>query len=66
MSACSQIFNPKFASDYEPTDIEGVFNKERFQINFTDEEVETLECVFNNSHNHVLKRYVRTIYLMPR
>ena len=52
MSACSQIFNPKFASDYTPTDIEGVFNKERFQINFTDEELETLERVFNNSFNH--------------
>ena len=52
MSACSKIFNPKFASDYTPTDIEGVFNKERFQINFTDEELETLERVFNNSFNH--------------
>jgi len=53
MSGCtnSQIFNPKFASDYDVSDIEGVFNKERFQINFTEEELQTLEKVFTNSHN---------------
>lgn len=49
----SQIFNPKFASNYDVSDIEGVFNKERFQINFTDEELQTLENVFNKSHDVV-------------
>ena len=40
------MFNQKFAKTYTPADIEGVFNKEIFRIDISNEELELMKSVF--------------------
>jgi elongator complex protein 3 len=45
------MFNPNFANNYTSTDIEGIFNKEKFRITFTDDELALIKQAFNKSHD---------------
>lgn len=44
------MFSPKFAKTYSQDDIEGIFTKEMFKIDISDEEMQLMKATFNKSH----------------
>lgn len=44
------MFTPKFAKTYTQEDIEGVFNKEMFKIDISEEEMQQMKDAFIKSH----------------
>jgi len=49
------MFHSKFASNYTSEDIENIFNKEHFKINFTDKELESLKDTFIKARDVIFK-----------
>ena len=49
------MFHSKFASNYTSEDIENIFNKEHFKINFTDKELESLKDAFIKARDVIFK-----------
>ncbi len=54
----SSVFSKSFAGDYSVADIENVFaEKDAFRITITDEEMNLLQSVFENSHSYTFESH---------
>jgi len=56
----------KFSSNYNQEDIENIFNKERFRIEFTPQELDLLQEIFTKSHSVEFKSNQDYIKFMNR
>lgn len=46
------MFDPQYADNYEIYDIENIFNKEKFRITITDNDLKKMKEIFINSHSY--------------
>jgi len=63
------MFQSRYANNYDINDIESIFNKERFKIIITKDDLELMKSVFDESHKVILNNsldYVKFINVLSK